>query len=63
MQWINVEQIQKLIANAKKAQELSNSELAQELLDKVWSHYSITGVESGLLDEAIKRLREMETKE
>jgi ribosome-binding protein aMBF1 (putative translation factor) len=56
------EQIQKLVANSKKAQTLSNSELAQELLDKVWSHYSIASIESGLLDEAIKRLREMETK-
>lgn len=50
--------ILKMAGEMDSVSSLSDSELANELMNGVWASYDISGRESALLGEAIKRLKE-----
>ncbi len=51
-----VETLMEMLKQSFKAEQLSDTELADVILIKVWAKYDMDSVESAVLDEAIFRL-------
>jgi len=47
------------IQNTRNVEGLSNKELTDELIEKVWNRFDIQQKESALIEEAIERLKEL----
>ena len=55
--------ISKMLNNEGYAKSLTNNQLANDLLDKIWGKLDLNSWDSALITEAIERLREIPSDE